>query len=57
MDRENIELLKHRIHIYKEKVKIATSCTIDAKKRVVNKKSESPMIKKSDGVLEKTFLP
>lgn len=54
---EKVELLKNKIHVYKEKMRMASSCAIDVKKRVVVQKNEVTSSRSKEFNLENTFLP
>ena len=57
MSAEKVELLKNKIHVYKEKMKMASSCAIDVKNRVVVQKNEVISSKSKEFNLENSFLP
>ena len=56
LDLEKVELLKNKIHLYKEKMKMASSCTIDAKRKVVDKSCNGKLSKNKEVSLEDSFL-
>lgn len=53
---EKIELLKKRIHIYKEKVRIASNYTMDIKRKTNRKNTQPINLKKEKRILDNSFI-
>ena len=56
MSIEKVEILKTKIHMYKEKMKVASNCTIDMKRKAVQRKSTCMNIGREESQLDATFL-
>lgn len=53
---EKVELLKKRIYVYKEKVKIASNCAMDIKRKTTQKRGESISLRRDKRALENSFI-